>query len=198
VGWLRERYCVVRRDGAVDFLESLLPHVRSRVVEVAEVNPEGGRIARFDNDLYLGVFRWGSLGPWNNVIETDFCLFVGTDLRPVRPPVAVLNRIRVRKPGYGIWPLGGILGPSTLRRRLRRVQLELAANFASLVLYRQKPRIALEPGAPPLWLRARFTFHPNKGRDGYTLGAYDWEALGHRLIESLDDIHAVLSEGSVR
>ena len=102
------------------------------MVEVAEVNPEGGRIARFDNDLYLGVFRWGSSGPWNNVLETDFCLFVGPDLRAMRPPVEVLNRIRVRRPGYGVWPLGGILGPSTIRQSLRRVQLELAANVASL------------------------------------------------------------------
>ena len=181
----------------MDFFESLLPHLRPRMVEVAEVSPEGGRIARFDNDLYLGVFRWGSSGPWNNVLETDFCLFVGPDLRAVRPPVEVLNRIRVRRPGYGVWPLGGILGPSTIRRSLRSVQLELAANFASLVLYRHKRQIALEPGAPPRWLRARFTFHPNKGRDGYTFGAYDWEALGHRLIESLDGIHTLLSEGSV-
>jgi len=160
------------------------------------VNPEGGRIARFDNDLYLGVFRWGSSGPWNNVLEADFCLFVGPDLRAMRPPAEVLNRIRVRRPGYGVWPLGGILGPSTIRQSLRRVQLELAANVASLALYRHKPRIALELGAPPRWLRARFTFHP-KGRDGFKVGGYSWDALGHRLIESLDGIHSLLSEGSV-
>jgi len=180
----------------VVFFKNLLPYLRPRVVEIADV-PPAGHIARFDNDLHFQVIRIGSSFLWNNVAEANFALFLGPDHSPVRPPMEMVSQILVKRRGYRFKPLGDILGGPAVRANLRRVQLKLAANVASMVLYRQKPRVALEPGAPPSWLKARFAFLP-KGRDGDYSTAYNWETLGRRILDSLDDVRDLLGDESIR
>jgi len=186
-----------KRPGAIVlFFESLLPYLTPRVIEVADV-PPAGHIARFDNDVHFQMVRIGSSFLWNNDAEANFTLFLGPDRSPVHPPMEVVSRILVKRRGYRFKPLGDILGGHTIRANLRGVQSKLAANTASMVLYRQKPQVALEPGAPPRWLKARFAFRP-KGRDGYGSTAYNWEVVGRRILNSLDDVRVLLADESIK
>ncbi len=172
------------------FFEDLLPHLQSRVAQTANVAP-AGHIARFDNDLYFQVIRIGTYGLWTNVADAQFTLFLGLERTPMRPPTEMVSRILVYRHGYRYVPLGDVIGGHAARANLRRVQLGLGASMASLVLYRQKQRATLEPGAPPRWLRARFTFRPRGSRDGYT--GYDWEDIGRRLLANFDDVRVLLA-----
>ena len=172
------------------FFENLLPHVQSRVAETANAEP-AGHIARFDNDLYFQVIRIGTYGLWTNVADAQFSLFLAPDRTAVHPPMELVSRVLVQHRGYRYLPLGDILGGHAARANLRRVQLALGASMASMVLYRPKPRGTLEPGAPPRWLRARFTLLPKGSRDGYT--GYYWEDIGRRILANLEDVRTLLA-----
>ena len=171
------------------FFEDVLPRLPTRVAETAKVEP-AGHIAHFDNDLYFQVVRIGTYLAWTNVADVQFTLFLAPDRAAVKPPMEMVSRILVYRRGYRYLPLGDILGGHAAHANLRRVQLGLGANMASMVLYRQKQRVTLEPDAPPRWLRARFTFLPKGSRDGYR--GYDWRDIGRRLLANLDGVRVLL------
>ena len=177
------------------FFEDLSPYLRPRVAEIADV-PPAGHIARFDNGVHYQAIRIGTYGLWTNVIEADFTLFLGADRSSVLPPMEIVSRILVKRQGYRFKPLGDVLGGRALRAHLRRGQKSLGAQMAAMGRWRLKPRGVLEAGTPPFWVMARFTFLPISGRDGY--GGYDWETLGSRILRYLDDLRALLAEGSTR
>ena len=169
------------------WFEDLLPNIRPRVVEFANVAP-AGHIARFDNDVYFQSIRRRYYG-LVYALWAQFTLFLSPEHTPERPPMEVIGRTLASRHGYDFEPLGGIFGTGPSRTNLRRVREELHARTGVMTRWYAKPHARFDPQAPQSWVTARFMILPRAGSGSK---GYDWEVIGRGILGSLDDVRVLL------